>query len=155
MANNPYLTESGIEGVPIPSPLATDKGYSPALYEMAADRAQAAQNNVSQVFGQKGMLDSSAYGAGLQRAYMDAFDRVVSEYQQQQSMYNQWSRDLMAMKAAQGPEPEELEWWEEALGGAISGASLGASLAPTGSRGMGAGIGALAGAGVGLLTDLF
>lgn len=128
MANGMF-TSSGVRGVPMVRPIFTGKGYAPALYSAARERAKATQDQVSQYMGQKGMLESSGYQNLLGRAYQGAFNQVGQEYAQQQAMYMPYTQQLLQMKASQGAEQKSQPWWQKALTGAIGGGLAGLNFA--------------------------
>lgn len=150
MATNPFLTPTSTPGISVPTPSFTSSGYSPALLQMAQDRAKAAQDASTQFLGQKGGLDSSANQVALNRAYMDAFNQVSQEFTSQQQIFGSFARDMIQAKFAQGAEADNPSWWQQGLGGALAGTSLGGSIGGP----AGAGIGAAIGFGVGALGGL-
>lgn len=123
MAENPFLTRSGVKGVPVPTPLFSGAGYSPALLKMAKEYAKSFQDQVSGFAGQKGMINSSAFGNAIERAYGTGFDKAFGQAAQQQNVYNQWAQNLMQMRTASGAGQRKPKWWETALsvGGSIAG----------------------------------
>lgn len=161
MANNNIFLQNTRAGIPMPTPAITRTGYAPAIRQMAADYAQGAMDKVSGYMGRKGFLKSSFYPQLLEKAYQGGFERAMGDYTGQQKIYNQYARQLMALKMQEGAGQSDVPWWQRALTGAASGALAGmtiggvpgsgkTSMNLAGASWWGVGIGA----GIGALTSL-
>lgn len=122
---NPFLMRSGVKGVPMTAPAFTGGGYSPEIMRMATQYAKPLADQVSAYMGGKGLLETSAYENRLTKAFGQGFDRAMGDFQSQQQIYNQWARDLMAMKMQTEAEPEEMSFLQKAVPFAGLGATIG------------------------------
>ena len=133
MADNPFLM-SGPGGIPLPRPIATSAGLAPAVMQMARDFAKEGVNFASGVAGEKGLLTGSGYANTLANAYLRGQNQAIGVYQQQQSLYNQYAQQLMAMRAAAGPKRKK-SMFGQIMDFAMPIASLGLGFAQLGGGG--------------------
>jgi len=142
---NPFIT-IGAGGIPVTTPIVQGGKFAPAIYNMAQEYAKSAQQNVSSYLGARGLTSSSGYPQLLEQAFRGGFEQSVNTFQNQQSLYNSWARDIINLKANESLEPKRNRG-QAAIAGALSGAQVGGSAA--------GGKGALIGGGIGLAAGLF
>ncbi len=129
------------------TPIVQGGKYAPSIYNMAADYAKGAQDNVSQYLGSRGLTSSSFYPQMLEQAFRGGTNQAIQVHQGQQSLYNQWARDIVNLKAQEGAGDQGSNPFMGGLTGAGAGAAIGNKIAPGGA---GAGYGALIGGAAGL-----